>query len=449
LSDLADNFEDVPELDARGLLPVEKARTILAGITAENPVAEFRDARGDELWRALLSLEDAAEFVREARRLAVRNQPRGHYNLSLFERYGAGIEPWLADRFDAATGTLTNEPWNVMPLLLEMSSERAFEIVSSITTLNSPTYDWDTPEKLHSAWTTRHLPIAAKVLATRALAGDGASGRLLQKLARERSRQTLTAIESALGAPAASALAARLKLVAKLEPDEITSALDAAAAKQDMYAWPRFSYDFEDTVEFSGLRLVAVRSTTDERWGIALERITGCAIDELVVHRFRYGSEVEPGRIFADEACSALLPVTLELDETSDTALGATIRSDAGAITLTKQLVQSLDLKPGKGSEPQGAVGGPAVVLLRAFLETFPGAIWPPVEATIAALGLDPSHSLVVACTDAFAHADGEKAPSTSKAYASAATAIVKSDPAAFKPGSPNTHWRKHAKHKA
>ncbi|MGZ3477747.1 MAG: hypothetical protein ACXWUG_31100, partial [Polyangiales bacterium] len=93
-------------------------------------------------------------------------------------------------------------------------------------------------------------------------------------------------------------------------------------------------------------------------------------------------------------------------------------------------------------------VGGPAVVLLRAYMASFPGAVWPPVEDAIRALKLDPQDAVVVACTDAFAHVDA-KPPSTSKAYKSAAKAIVAADPSKFDPGTPNTDWRKHARFKA
>lgn len=70
------------------------------------------------------------------------------------------------------------------------------------------------------------------------------------------------------------------------------------------------------------------------------------------------------------------------------------------------------------------------------------------MEDAIRALKLDPADAIVVACTEAFAHAD-DKSPSSSKAYKSAAKAIVAADAGKFDPGTPNTDWRKHARFKA
>lgn len=448
MSHLEDSLEGVKR-DKRGLMPLAKARAFLAAIGPKNPVKPFRDPRADEHWAALLSLEDAAEFVREARRVPLENHPRGHYNTALFERYGAAIEPWIADHFDPATGKLENVPWNVVPLLLELESESAFAIVAAIRELASD--DYATPEKYYAAWVARHLPVAAKVLAARTLAGDTEASTRLKALTKGRSRAVLAAIAAAHGPDAAKKLQAELAIVAKLEPDEILTALDTAAANQDMFSWPRFSYDFECGVEFSGLRLVAARSTEGDAWGIALERITGCNHQELEVYRFRYGSEVEPGMVVGADGCSQFLPVSFELDETSETAVGASIVHEANPkqrVKLDAKRIKELDLKPGRGSEPDSGVGGPAVVLMRAFQALYPGAIWPPVEDTLRALKLDPKRAVVVACTDAFAHVDGDKPPSKSKAYKSAAAAIVNGKPEVFDAGTPNTHWRKHAKHK-
>jgi hypothetical protein len=441
MSDLAETFENMGEVDARGVWPIDRARAFLASL--KEPPAEFKFARGDDLWCSLLSLQDAAEFHAEARRLQLVNHPRGHYNLALHERYGDAILPWLAEHLDGET--LHNVPWNVMPLLLAIGTEAAFDVVYRSRELHGPTYDWSTPDKFLAAWVTKFPAVGFAGLARRAHAGDSYALAALKKLAKGRSRAALDGMEAALGPAGRDLLAKQLKIEAKLEEGEVLALLDDAASKGEMYAWPRFSYDFEDRSEYTALRLVAARDGKTDAWGIALERITGCNLHEIAVERFVYGSEVMPGY---DTAGPHVTPaVELDLDETSDSAVGATVRGAAGSITLTKELIKSLDLRPGRGAEPEGGVGGPAVVLLRAYMAKHPGAIWPPVEEAIRALHLDPSRSVVVACTDAFAHAD--EAPSSSKAFKSAAKAIVARDPSKFDAGKPNTDWRKHAKFKA
>lgn len=186
---------------------------------------------------------------------------------------------------------------------------------------------------------------------------------------------------------------------------------------------------------------------SSERSGIALERLTGCNEHELDVQRFCYGSEVPPGFPIGDSVHSPP-PVTFDLEDGTDSAIKASVRGGAGAITVTKELVKSLDLRPDKGTEPAGGIGGPAAVLLRAYIASFPGAVWPPVDDAVRALKLDPADALVVAQAESFAHADG-KAPSTSKAHETLAKAIVAADPSQFDPGASSTDWRKHAKFEA
>jgi hypothetical protein len=72
----------LPILEERGLMPLAEARDLLAGTTV------FTEGKGrmvdgtfvlesDRVWAALLSLEDAAEFVPHARRLRRRAIVRG------------------------------------------------------------------------------------------------------------------------------------------------------------------------------------------------------------------------------------------------------------------------------------------------------------------------------------------------------------------------------------
>jgi hypothetical protein len=109
-------------VDGRGLVPLEDARR-LVGATRAYRKGEGETVQGtnvleaDRVWAALLSLGDAAEFVREATRLSWEFHVRGRDNLALLERYGDGILPWLRSRL-RSDGVLVNVPWCVVPCLL-------------------------------------------------------------------------------------------------------------------------------------------------------------------------------------------------------------------------------------------------------------------------------------------------------------------------------------------
>ena len=71
----------------------------------------------DQIWAALLSLEDGDELVAAATKLDWQFQPRGMHNVDLHRRYGDAIVRWIAARIDAS-GVLHSHPWCVMPCLL-------------------------------------------------------------------------------------------------------------------------------------------------------------------------------------------------------------------------------------------------------------------------------------------------------------------------------------------
>lgn len=437
--ELTETFAHTPDRDERGLWPLAKARATLAALKVSPPM---RDA--DPLWWGLLSLADADEFLREARRLAPLAHPRGHYNDALFVRYGAAILPWLADHFDAERGVLTNVPWNVMANLLRVGTPEAFAIVLGAKELIEPIWDWRDPARFLEAYAARHPAVAFGALGARVLAGDAAAKKLFVKLAKGRTRAALEAVGAAHGAAGRAAVEKATKLSASLEPAEILALLDAAEAQEDMHAWPRFSYDFDSRCEYTALRLVAARERDGDRWGVALERVTGDDVHEIDVQRYTYGSDVQPGYVIGERE-HVPPAVDLGLRGGEDTAVGVTVRGAAGSLAITAATLRELDLRPGRGTEPDGGVGGPAVVALRAFHAAFPGAIWPPVDDAVRALGLDPARADVIASTEHFEHADG-KSPSKSKAFKSLAKALVDRDPKAFDPGKPNTDWRKHVK---
>src|ERR1700690_915666 len=108
---------NITALDERGLMPLARARKHLASVSAFGPF-KTNDMKTDTTWAALVSLADAKEFVREARRLVWKDSPRGMDTVAPFERYGAAIVPWLLDAIDRKKKTFRNKPWCIAPCLV-------------------------------------------------------------------------------------------------------------------------------------------------------------------------------------------------------------------------------------------------------------------------------------------------------------------------------------------
>ena len=135
--------------DKRGLMPLAEARALVKATEV------YRKGDGemlggtfvlesDRVWAALLSLKDAAEFVREATRIQWAFHVRGFDNLGLVERYGDGILPWLRSRIDKR-GTLHNVPWCVLPCLLALDTREALELALEARALDAQLPDFTQP----------------------------------------------------------------------------------------------------------------------------------------------------------------------------------------------------------------------------------------------------------------------------------------------------------------
>lgn len=415
-------------------MPLADARAHLATVSSFGDWREHRD-REDRTWAALCSLEDATELVREASRLTWTGSPRGMFNVALHQRYGDAIAPWLLRFVDAPARTIRDTPWCIAPCLALVRGAETFRAVLDTDTLETTSYVFGTHDKLVAAMIDRDPETRWPVLAERALAGDAGASALFRKLVRGRSRRALAAIETALGSAERARVEKTFRVSAKLEASEILAMLDAAAAAEE---WPFFQHGFEDVLEYVALRLVAMRGEGDQ-WGICLERLTGGDWDRFRFERHRLGSEVSPGK----SATVAVPDVTIEGPAEYDgAAVGSTIRGPAGALTLTEGDLRALDLRPGRGCEPES--GGEQLVLLRAYLARHPGALWRPLDELATELGL-PSVPEAHLVTTAFHHEGGRtKPPSASKTYKTLARAIVARDFTLFEPGKDNTDWRKH-----
>jgi hypothetical protein len=126
----------VKRTDSRGLLPVQEARRFLASVDVfrrgkARLVRGTRVFESDRVWAALLSLDNAEEFVRHAKRMAWEFSGRGRENTAVLERYGIGILPWIESRL-SEDAELVNVPSCVMPCLLAIGTTSALELALRI-----------------------------------------------------------------------------------------------------------------------------------------------------------------------------------------------------------------------------------------------------------------------------------------------------------------------------
>ncbi len=130
--------------DARGLMPIEEARRVVAGLTTfEKAPADDTPVLGADLaWAAILSLADAREFLDAARRIHWNFHVRGHGNLAALERYGEAILPWIAHAIDAR-GNLRNVPWCLYPCLLAIGTPEALDVAFLVRSTSADLDDDD------------------------------------------------------------------------------------------------------------------------------------------------------------------------------------------------------------------------------------------------------------------------------------------------------------------
>jgi hypothetical protein len=126
--------------DERGLVPLADARRVVeATHVFRKGAGEMKGGtfvlESDRVWAALLSLDSAEELVRHAKRIEWEFHVRGRDNIALFERWGAGILPWIESRIDER-GVLTNVPWCIVPCLLAMDGKDALRVALKVDSVN-------------------------------------------------------------------------------------------------------------------------------------------------------------------------------------------------------------------------------------------------------------------------------------------------------------------------
>ncbi len=129
----------VKRTDNRGLLPLNDARRFLGSVETfrkgkTKVIGVSRVFESDRVWAALLSLENAEEFVRYAKLLTWHFAGRGRDNTSALERYGSGILPWIESRL-RDDSVLVNVPSCVVPCLLATRTSAALELALRATSV--------------------------------------------------------------------------------------------------------------------------------------------------------------------------------------------------------------------------------------------------------------------------------------------------------------------------
>lgn len=454
---LADALRDArlpPEQrDARGLMPLEQARALVATTT------HIHRENLDQLWLALCSLENGDELLRLGGALIWEMPPRGHENLALLERYGAGLLPWLKSRCEA--GILVNHPWCVLPCLLAMAQPEALELLLTVEGVAAevgfmqawqfsrgpaqPQYGSWEEDSLRQAqtWVRRHPEAAWPVLVRLAEKVPRAAA-LLRRLAMD----APTDVAAQLAAAGGAELVHRLSLPTHLTEQAILARLDAASRE----SWPLFVTGVDGRMEYFALRILGIVAEEGDAWAIVLERLQGCDADSFSVARFAYGPHACNGwSLDHSHGLYEALDFGPFDEEEEPLAPGRVVPGPAGPMVLEPALFERHDLRPGLDVE---FGGWPARTLVtRAYLAEHPDAFWPPAEAALAAAGL-PDGEVLIQSTQ-FQHcsvgpmeppdATRSRLPSASPTYRSLAQALLSRDPRLWQPGEPNTDWRLHA----
>lgn len=420
-------------LDARGLLPLERAREILR---SQKALARGKGRRADDstwvwdldlTWAALLSLDTADEAAAVLRELEIIDSPRdAEANRALVERYGDEALKVVAAKTDAA-GILQGSSPFLRATVLGVGSPEGFRFVWDIGGFQEPSSD-ATPDAqataLFTAWMMAYPEIGYVELARLAEKGDAAAASFLKSWATPQVRRVHRWLEAGLGAERAKAAIAQAGLTCDLVPEQITAVLDAAIPAGH---WPVFRTETGPSRELHGMRLSAARARGKADWIVVLERLEGYG-QSLKIDRYLLGENVSAG---PNDAAASSYRVALSWDRIPETA---------NPDPLDERLVEP----PDYWTKIDGA---PAqVAKIRAALREAPELFWPAPEPLLEALGFTDRTVTIV--TTSFAHVAGsdDGLPSAAPAYVSLAKALVAEKAALFEPGTNTVDPRLHAR---
>ena len=433
--------------DDRGLMPLDTANEIVKNART---FASAKDAETHELWAALLSLPNAKEFVRHAKRLKWEDEPAADTVLAPHDRYGDDIFPWIEEA--VADNELTAVPLFLPELLIEIGSRPAFDLVFELERVDGSSQD---AALLFREWVEIHPELAFAQLADRAEFGEPRARKLFRHLANLDPDTAFKHVAKSRGEEDAEALFEALCIVRHLAETSVLSIFDLSA-EGEMDApdpqWPMFHSDRTPATIYHAMRLIAVRERSGNDWGVLIERIGGSAPDNAVVEPYVYGSNVVPG--LAREACR---PIEITMDRPADEEGfdGVTVEGAAGKLVLSNKMMTHLGLRQrGLGSLPPDQQA--FVMTLRAYHGHHPNALFTEPAQVAALTKVDGPHDVVLV-SESHAHVLGtafevvtrrdkfwQVRPSDTRVFRSLARAIVERDGSLFRPGKSNLDWREH-----
>jgi hypothetical protein len=461
-------------VDDRGLVELELARRTVA--TAR----EFRRGRGttigsdwvwesERLWACLMSLKDAAEFVREASRLEWHFHPRASQNLEPAERYGKEVLPWLLSR--EVDGVLYNVPFCVLPLLVHLAGQEAFDLLLRIDAVAADDarfpgpFSPEGPGDVESSELSVSETAAKQALLTFAWDNPAPSFSLLYEQAvvsgSARAREVLLAALAAEPTKVFAYIAedwdeaeARSDLLALGATLELTEARILAALDEGCRAgdpWPIFRAGHPDRA-YVALRMLAFREVDGDDWAVVFECLEGSSPEALCLKRYLVTPTLQK---LADRSGQA----ELFLDGAWSEEAANRLVGPCGDLLVTRE--QLAQLEPLRATVTEGGDLHYSL-LVRAYLEENPGAFWTDEDVLVRELELEGVELVdfqLLLATDAFEHVVGTASdafdpagidakwrllPSESPVYRSLARTIVTRDAESFEPGESNLDWRLH-----
>lgn len=443
--DTAIEHAKLTKTDKRGLMPVTEARReVKAAETFAGGEAD------DRLWAALLSLKDAKEFVRNAKRIRWEGEPASGTVLAAFDRFGDDLLPWIETAVD--NGALEARPAFLPELLLEIGTHEAFRLVYELESVDGSARE---AAMLLREWVEVHPDLGYAQLADRAELGEPRARKVFRHLANLDPRAAFEHVALSRGEEDTEALFTALCIVRHLTEASVLSVLDLSA-EREMDApepqWPMFHWDATPAMIYHGMRLVAVRQRDGNDWGIVMERIGGASPETAVVEPYAYGPNVVPGL-----ASDAVRQIELEVDWPSgdERPEGASVTGTEGRLALTDKLVAKLGLKQ-RGLGSLDAKEQAFVIGLRAYFAQHPKAFWIAPEKAAEVCKVRGAFDVVMV-SYAHTHVLGtvndvvtrrdkfwQVRPSDTRVFRSLARALVERDPDVFRPGKSNLDWREH-----
>lgn len=493
MSETSSVLISVPGLprDARGLVPLETARGIVARFAAfakeEGRMVDGTYVRPcEELWAALMSLADAEEFVKEAKRLEWTFHPPKARWRDPAVRYGAGILPWLRS-FIHDEDILVNVPWAVLECLKEIGTPEAFELLLHLDDilhfegergqpgpfaadfpfrfdLQAALADFERSEDISETLAEAVKEFAfenpehswARLLVVAESEPDDNSAVLALHVLRlasiERSSEVFAHVVAAVGDEAAvRARFQALGIPTRLESSLVLWMLDRACG--DSESWPYF-YGLNHERAYHALRLVAARRKNSDEWFALFECLEGSLLDggtgrSLYIRRYI---------VKADGTAGLLRGVGFpHLEIESEGPLGVVFAGPLGSVTLDAAKAERYLPHQATAQDVQDMK---ETLGVRAYLAEC-GLPFPALSDLFEAIGKGDEFAEydVLVDSTAFEHIvgtagieydpDGIDAkwrllPSQSPVYRSLAEAIADRDVSRFQPGGSNLDWRLH-----